>query len=472
MAFPQVASIAPQSPAAAAGVEVGDEIRAMNGSQPRDVIDYQLLADDAHVTLELRRGGTSFEVVVEKHAGEPLGISVASAVFDRVMTCDNHCAFCFIRQLPRGMRRSLYVRDDDFRLSFLYGNFTTLTRFTELDLERIVSERLSPLYVSIHATDPVVRAKLLGNRRGATSLRWLAQLLDHGIDVHGQVVVCPGVNDGAVLEDTMAGILERFPGLTSLGVVPVGVSRFSRAASVRAHTADEVTAVLDTVGAWQERFSAALGRRLVFAADEYYLLAGRAFPEAACYEGFPQHENGIGMAAAFAAAFRAGAGHHRDRTGGFFRSVDGAPALGYRARHAPVKGEAAAGMVGDPPATRPVTILTGVYGREVLRPLLDEAGFGDVTMVGVANTFFGGNIGVTGLLTFADLARVLADLPGDGRVLLPAVCLSNGRFLDGGVPEDLPRAVEVIAEDGASLRRVLAGEAARRATARVGGSAR
>jgi putative radical SAM enzyme (TIGR03279 family) len=206
MASPQVVAVAARSAAGLAGVVVGDEIRAMNGRVPRDVIEFRLLADEAVVELDLARGGLERQIVVHKHAGEPLGVEVASPVFDRVRTCDNHCAFCFIYQLPKGMRRSLYVKDDDYRLSFLYGNFTTLTRFTELDLERVVTERLSPLNVSIHTTDPELRARMLRNRRGAMSLRWLRQLLDHGIEVHGQIVVCPGVNDGVHLHETFAGI--------------------------------------------------------------------------------------------------------------------------------------------------------------------------------------------------------------------------------------------------------------------------
>ena len=182
------------------------------------------------------------------------------------------------------MRRSLYLQDDDFRLSFLYGNFTTLTRFTEADFERVITEKLSPLYVSIHATDPEVRTRLLRNRRGATSLRWLELLLDAGVEVHGQVVVCPGINDGAVLDDTMLGVLDRFPQLATVGVVPLGVSAHSHEPEMRPHTAAEARAVVDTVSAWQARFTGALGRRLVFASDEYYLLAGRPFPPLDAYD--------------------------------------------------------------------------------------------------------------------------------------------------------------------------------------------
>ncbi|MFZ0170205.1 MAG: PDZ domain-containing protein, partial [Acidimicrobiales bacterium] len=210
MPLPRVVAVADPSPASRAGLLPGDEIRSMNGQVPRDVIEYQLIADEPIVDLDVSRGGLDLSLSVEKAAGEPLGAEIASALFDQVRTCDNHCEFCFIYQLPKGMRKSLYLKDDDYRLSFLYGNFTTLTRFTEADLERVIDQHLSPLYVSIHATDPEVRSRMLRNRRGALSLRWLRLLLDHDIEVHGQVVVCPGVNDAAVLHETLAGVLDRF----------------------------------------------------------------------------------------------------------------------------------------------------------------------------------------------------------------------------------------------------------------------
>jgi putative radical SAM enzyme (TIGR03279 family) len=449
MPLPLVVAVIPSSPAERAGVAPGDEIRTVNGQAPRDIIEYQLAVDEALVELELVRDGAAATVVIEKLPGDPIGIEVSSALFDRVRTCDNHCEFCFIYQLPKGMRRSLYLKDDDYRLSFLYGNFTTLTRFTESDLERVVTERLSPLFVSIHATDPELRAQLLRNPRGATSLRWLRALLDNGIEVHGQVVVCPGVNDGAVLHDTLAGVLDCYPELASVAAVPLGVSRFTNEDRMRPHSRAEALAAVTAVAEWQSVFERVLGRRLVFAADEYYLMAECEFPDHESYEGFAQHENGIGMARAFEAAFLGSAPESPGVRRGFFASVDGAPADGYRAPRAVPSATATDGGDGQ------IVILTGEYGARVLDPLLAAGGFSSVRTLPVRNDFFGGNTAVTGLLTGADLVRVLTDAPIGPRYLLPDVCLSHGRFLDGMRPAELPRPVEIVPTDGASLRNAL-----------------
>ena len=273
---PVVVAVEPGSAAEIAGLAPGDEVVSISGVAPTDVIAWQLLLDEADPTLAVLRDGHEIAMDIPKDAGVPLGAEVHAAIFDRVQTCDNHCEFCFIYQLPPGLRRSLYLKDDDYRLSFLYGNFTTLTRFTELDYERVVTERLSPLYVSIHSTDPDVRAAILQHRRGAVSLRWLRLLLDAGIEVHGQVVVCPGVNDGDVLADTLAGVLDRFSELRSLCVVPLGLSRFNRQSRMRLHTTAEAAAVVDLVESWQSVFLKVLGRRLSFLADEYYLMCSAA----------------------------------------------------------------------------------------------------------------------------------------------------------------------------------------------------
>ena len=464
----RVDAVAPESPAARAGILVGDEVLAVNGEVVRDVIAYQIQVDGAHVELDLRRGGMERVVHVDKPEGSPLGVELTSAVFDRVRTCDNHCPFCFIHQLPKGMRKSLYLKDDDYRLSFLYGNFTTLTRFTEADLERVVTERLGPLYVSIHATDPDVRTRLLRNRRGATSLRWLELLLDAGIEVHGQVVVCPGINDGAVLDDTLLGVLDRFPGLATVGVVPLGVSAHNHEDEMREHTLAEAQAVVEIVERWQARFVDALGRRLVYLSDEYYLLAERPFPALAMYDGCPQHENGIGMARTFEAEVRAAlAGADVAGTGprsGFFAWVDGAPADGYRAPRKPHQQlsentpenerEGRQLLEGSRGVERCNVLLTGEMGAAVLEPLLDELP-GRVRLLPVKNGFFGGNIGVTGLLTGADIAAALEGQPAHDRYLLPDVALSRGRFLDGTTAAELPRVVEIVATDGGALVKAL-----------------
>src|SRR5829696_3353125 len=402
----RVVAVAPGSPAESTGIQPGDEVLALNGEAVRDVIRYQLQADEPVVELEVRRGGLEQLTVVEKPAGAPLGLELDSPVFDRVQTCDNHCPFCFIHQLPKGMRRSLYLKDDDYRLSFLYGNFTTLTRFTVADLERVVTEKLGPLYVSIHATDPDVRTRLLRNRRGATSLRWLSALLDVGIEVHGQIVVCPGINDGAVLDDTLLGILDRFPHLATVGIVPLGVSDHTSEPDMREH---------------------GIGMARAFEADVR-----------AALEGAPAA--GIGPRA------------------GFFAWVDGAPADGYRAPRVDHGSRPARATFA--PAAR-VAIVTGQYGEQVLTPLLPllrSATEAAVRLVPVRNAFFGGNIAVTGLLTGRDVCDALASQPPGDRYLVPDVVLSRNHFLDGMAVEDLPRPVEVVPTDGASLVAALRGD--------------
>ena len=484
MSTAQVVAVAPGSPAEEAGVLVGDELLSIDGEALRDVIRYRVLSDGADPHLELRRDGIELDLVVSKIEGEPLGVEVDSPVFDRVRTCDNHCEFCFIYQLPKGMRRSLYLKDDDYRLSFLYGNFTTLTRFTEADLERVVDEGLSPLYVSIHATDPEVRAGMLRNPRGGVSLRWLRALLDFGIEVHGQIVCCPGINDGEVLDDTLCGVLDEYPELADVAVVPLGVSKHTREPRMRPHSVAEAQAVVEVIERWQGLFGATLGHPMVYAADEYYLMAERPFPDAEVYGDFGMHEDGIGMARAFELEFE---GAVEDVIGvqpGFFASVDGAPAVGYRAPRneagrfdpetAQVSDDAGNGdarpvtvalrprrLAVDPGA--PVGVLSGTLGAGVIGPLVDRLGRHDVRVIPVENRYFGGNVGVTGLMVGDDLVRVLDVQPEGHRYLLPDVCLSEGRFLDGLTPADLPRPVEIIATDGRALRAAI--ERARRGSA-------
>ncbi len=456
----RISSISAQSPATGGDIEVGDELVSINGREPTDIIEYQQLIDGDRVTLVLQREGRALrhKVTITKDVGQPLGLSIDSAVFDRIRTCDNHCTFCFIYQLPKGLRRSLYVKDDDFRLSFLYGNYTTLTRFTEFDLERVIDEKLSPLYVSIHSTNPELRAEMLRNPRGATSLRWLRELLKAGIEVHAQVVVCPGVNDGAELERTLQDVVTLYPELATVALVPVGVSDFTLEETMRSHTPEEAARVIDLSDKYQRLTRELFGRVSVYSSDEFYLVAGRSPQPAGSFESLDQAENGIGLVAAFLDSFD---GHaEMDRLGtGFFQSVDGAPAWGYRA---PRDGAPDA----SPSAPRhekfaheefahDVAILTGEYAAPILRELLDRHDLRDIEVLTVRNRYFGGNIKVAGLMTGADLQRVLATVPPTTTCLLPDVCLSEGRFLDGLSVEDLPHRVSIVRTTGQDLRLVL-----------------
>ena len=457
--LPRVVRVAEDSPASRAGLLVGDEIVAVDGLAPRDLIEWRFATDAADPSITFMRGGLEQEADVLKADGAPLGIEVDSAVFDRVRTCDNHCEFCFIHQLPKGLRRSLYLKDDDYRLSFLYGNFTTLTRFTEADLERVVTERLSPLHVSIHATEGGLRSRMLKNRRGAMSLRWLRALLDHGIEVRAQVVVCPGVNDGDHLDDTLAGLLDRYPEISTIAVVPLGVSRFNPEQSMREHTVAEAREVIDVVDRWRSAYRTVVGRSVVHLADEYYLRAGREFPGIDAYEGCEMHEDGVGMARTFEAEFHGQVGSSTGPKRGFFVSVDGGGEMPPNpAAYTGLRAESRVELRSATPRSGAIGILTGELGAAVLEPLIASLDRRDVRLLPVRNEFFGGNTVVTGLMTFEDVSRVLATEPEGDRYLLPDVCLSDdGRFLDGGRSVDLPRRVEIVPTDGSSLRRALRG---------------
>lgn len=459
MSSPRVITVEPESPAARAGLLVGDELVSIEGEQPRDILEYRTLVDGDEIAFVVERNGMVFDIDIAKDTSEALGIEVHSALFDEVRTCDNHCEFCFIYQLPPNLRKSLYLKDDDYRLSFLYGNYTTLTRFTEADLERVITEKLSPLNVSIHATEPSVREELLRNRRGASSLRWLSALLDAGIEVHGQVVVCPGINDGDTLDRTLSDIADKYRGLETVCVVPLGVSKYSTEERMRAHTVEEANSVIDIVERWQLVFGALVGRRTVHASDEYYIAAQRQFPPRENYGDTPMYEDGIGMARAFEAEFNGVVDTGIGTEAGFFAWVDAAPAEGYRAPRTTTlsSGDGPLGQQVSlrPRKNAPVGVLTGPLGAAVLEPLIASIDRDDVRVITVENDFFGGNVGVAGLMVGEDLQRVLAKEPEGHRYLLPDVCLNRGVFLDGVAPEELPRPVEIIPTDGIALKHAL-----------------
>ena len=467
---PVVVAVDAGSAAASAGLVPGDVVLTVQGVVPRDVIEWHRLVDEPEVEMTVSRGGLETEISIVREPGTPFGVTVSSAVFDRVQTCDNHCEFCFIYQLPKGMRRSLYTKDDDYRLSFLFGNFTTLTRFTEADLERVIDERLSPLYVSVHALDPRVRAGMLRNDRGGISLRWLRQLLDHGIEANLQVVLCPGVNDGQILDDTLLGILEQYPEVSNVAVVPLGLSRHNTESRMRVHSAAEALDAVMRIEKWAGRFRTALGRRVVHAADELYLRAGLDVPAPGEYDGFEMLEDGVGLVRSFIEAFEGRRDDRRHNSGGFFSSVDATgyvraanPAVdtGLRRDATPVPVTLSPSRRAAATTAPRLAILTGELAATVIGPLVD--GRPGVEVLAVRNEHFGGNTAVAGLMTHADVVRTCLSQPADTLFLLPEVCLNEGRFLDGGTIEELAARfrVEVVPASGAHLRELL--------DARIGG---
>lgn len=385
-----VAEVVPGGIAEQVGIEAGDVIAAIDGRTPRDVLDYQFKTAPGLVRLLIvRPGGEQWEVEVEKDEGDPLGLILAEELFDGPRKCVNRCFFCFVDQLPPGMRRALYLKDDDIRLSVLHGNFVTLTNLTPGDLERLRIQRLSPLRVSIHATDPGLRRKMLGNPSAPPILEQLERLLGWGIDVHGQLVLCPGVNDGPALDRTLGDLLALRPPLSSLAVVPVGVTRHAPP-GLRRYGPREAAEVLDRLGPWRERYRDEGGRGL-YAADELYLVAGRELPLEPEYGDFPQLENGVGMCRSFISEFRSK-----------FRS-ELHPAVSRRA----------------PPgrrSVRRVLLLTGALFAPVLRRLAEDlsgSGGPEVAVAACRNELFGPEVTVAGLLSGRDLIRDAAAAGGE-----------------------------------------------------------
>ncbi len=291
-----VAAVAPRTPAAGAGLARGDRIVAVNGHPLRDAIDFQFHAGDERLELTVERDGVTATKRLRRH-GPGLGLELAPPRPGDIATCANKCVFCFIHQLPKGMRKSLYVKDDDFRLSFLHGNYITLSDLDEASFERIIEQRLSPLYISVHATDPELRYALLGRpRHSAEILPRLERLAKAGIRMHAQIVLCPDLNDGTHLERTVFELAPLHPHVATTAIVPVGLTRHrERLPALRSLTPDEARALVATVDQWQSRWLADLGSRFVFLADEIYLLAGMPLPPAAAYEGFAIAEDGIGL---------------------------------------------------------------------------------------------------------------------------------------------------------------------------------
>jgi putative radical SAM enzyme (TIGR03279 family) len=403
----RVAAVDKHGAAARCGLHVGDAIVSTEGQRLRDVIDWMWIADGTDVDVCVTDSdGTPREFTLLRHPDEGWGFEFEGVVFDGIRECDNACAFCFVGQLPPGLRPSLYVRDDDYRLSFLAGNFVTLTNLDDSDIERIIEQRLSPLHVSIHAVDPAVRARLICPTVEDRALQHIATLLAAGITLHTQVVLVPGVNDEDVLDRTLAWLAER-PGIASVGVVPVGLTRYARSGAAGYHDAAAAATVLARLSPWQERMRCERGETWVQAADEFYLTGRVPLPNWDDYDGFPQFENGIGMTRAF---------------------------LDEMAELIADFGEAAPHACG-------VVLVTGELFAPVLEALANTLSEGGclVRVLAVRNELFGGGVTVAGLLAGADIeSAILADARAravDGRkdtYLLPAsVVNDDGLTLDG-----------------------------------------
>jgi len=396
------------------GFQPGDRLLSINGVRPRDLIDFQMLVGEEDLRLEVEDPTGEVHVIeLEKDADDGLGLAFSEALFDGLRQCNNRCPFCFIDQQPPGHRRSLYLKDDDYRLSFLYGSYLTLTNLTAADWQRIEAQRLSPLYVSVHATDPELRSRLLVNPRAALLLDQLRWFAERRLQIHAQVVVCPGVNDGEALgrtiQDLAAFAEGDWPTVLSTAVVPVGLTRF-RPANDNLVPVDQAAAIaaISQVEALQEAFQSRLGSRFAWLADEWYLIAGLPLPPRTDYEDLPQRENGVGSIR------------------GFLEELDQATAqlpnsLAVPQRLSWVVGAVVAGAL-EPVLAR----LNRVEGL-------------DLRLYGLPSPYWGQDLVVTGLLTGADLIQGLQGRDLGEKLLLPKLMLRQGEsvFLDDMTLEQL-----------------------------------
>lgn len=377
-------------------IEPGDFLLSINGQEIKDIIDYQFYSQDDYIVLEIEKAsGELWSLEIEKSWDEELGLIFADVIFDRMKVCGNRCLFCFVDQLPSGMRKTLYIKDDDYRYSFLYGNFITMTNLREKDWHKITTMHLSPLYVSVHCTDPELRMKILGNKRAATIREDLQRLQDAGIEIHTQIVLCPGINDGDILKQSIEELAQYYPSVQSIGIVPVGLTGHrDKLAKLQVFTPEQSRELITMIDDYQLEFRKSLHRGLVYLADEFYIKAQVDFPPAPYYDGYEQIENGIGLARVF---------------------LDELNALQSSLPQA------------IPP--REVHIVTGISAISVLKKLqesLQHIQGLKIYLLPVENHYFGGNVTVTGLLTGSDIMDVLGTLYQDRIVIIPEVIFREG----------------------------------------------
>lgn len=410
-----IAAIDPSGAAAWAGLQSGDMVLRVNGHEVADELDVRFYSSDSDAVFEIMRNNEMMSVTLETGEG-PLGIEFADLLADGVHTCSNHCVFCFVHQMPKRMRRSLYLMDDDYRLSFVHGNYITLTNLSTAEFDRIIEQRLSPLYVSVHATDPEIRGRLLGQRTDTPILPPLQRLAESRIDVHAQIVLCPGLNDGVILDRTLDNLTALHPavsglrsGVHSVAIVPVGITRYrDRLSEITPPTQGYSRTLIKDMrrkGAMMEK---TLGTRFAWLSDEWYYIAQKEVPGLRHYEGFPQLEDGVGTTRLFIEEIK------RLKR----RLPDKAPQT--------VSGTVVTGALAAASVDRLVQALNEVEGV-------------DLSLMTVPNHWFGGTISATGLLTADDIARNAKEIDAPPPLWIPDVCLRHGErvFLDDVTPDDL-----------------------------------
>jgi len=413
-----VSEVEPASPALRAGVQVGDLLQKINGKPVLDILDYRFLAAESRLLLSLERNGQSISTLLLKDEVADAGLGFENDLGDRIHTCKNKCVFCFIHQQPKKMRRSLYLMDDDFRLSFMHGNYVTLTNLTDAEWARILEQRLSPLYVSVHATDPELRRILLGRREATPILPQLRELARNRIDVHAQIVLCPGMNDGANMDNTLEELSREHPsqtglraGVQSVAIVPVGMTQFRERLPDLTHVEREYAREMIAHASIHEaRFQETLGTRFAWLADEWYFIAQQPVPPKSHYEEFPQLEDGIGTLRLF---------------------LENAKQLAKRLPTRVLVPISATLVTAEMPAAE----VRGLADR------LNQIEGVDLNVCVIKNNFFGGDIHIAGLLTAADILAQIKTFP-DCRetVYLPKICLRDDTlFLDDLTLDDVRR---------------------------------
>ena len=404
-----ISQVLPGSIGKDVGLEQGDVLVSINGHPLRDVIDYRYYAAEEMLTLDVRRGGISHRLEIERDYNESLGLEFESAVFDRMRLCNNQCSFCFVRQMPGGMRRSLYLQDDDYRYSFLTGSFVTLTNLGKDDWQRIKEQHLSPLYVSIHATDPKVRRTMLGNPSAPDIIQQLWRLQSLGIEMHGQIVLLPGVNDGDILCRSIEELAEICPALATLAIVPVGLTRYCHR-DLRPLNRQEARTALALIDRCAAAVRQRTGETWIYPSDELYLLAGRPLPDSTFYDRDDQRDNGVGLVRELLTDWQM----MRDNL---------------------VKGSL---------AQRRITLVCGTLIAPILGQIVQElrgsTGL-DAQLVPIVNRRFGETVTVSGLLTGQDVLTALQRRDLGERVYLPrAMFDATGRLaLDDLTPATLAK---------------------------------